>query len=116
MRMAERVAEVLADLGDVAVGHRALARGAVKRLSLYQLRDEKGVPVAFAQLIKSDDRGMVEPRRRLSFAQDAVGTRGLDLLDRDLPLEALVKRLVDGAHPAGADSLSDPEPPHYEFA
>ncbi len=72
--------------------------------------------VALAELIEGHDRRMVEAGRRLGLAQDAIGARGLDLLDRDLALEALVEGLVDRAHPAGADSLSDSEPPHYEFA
>ena len=91
--VAERVAEVLADLGDVAVGDGALARGAVERLSLDELGDEEGVAVALAQLVQRDDRRVVEARRRLGLAQDAIGARGLDLLDRDLALEALVEGL-----------------------
>ena len=93
--VAERVAEVLADLGDVAVGHSALARDAVERLSLDQLGDQERVAVALAQLIERDDRWVVEASRRLGLAQDAIGARGLDLLDRDLALEALVEGLVD---------------------
>ena len=72
--------------------------------------------VPLPQLVKGHDRRVVEAGGCLRLAQHPVGSRGLDLLDRDLALQALVEGLEDRAHAAGADSLSDPEPAHYEFA
>ena len=112
----ERVAEVDADLGDVAIGDGALAGSAVEGLPLDELGDEQGVAIPLAQLVQRDDRRVVQPRGGLSLTQDAFRARGLDLLDRDIALKPLVEGAKHGAHPAGADSLSDPEPPHNQFA
>ncbi len=116
MSVRQRVAEILADLGDVAVRDCTLARDAVQRLSLDELGDQEGVAVALAQLIERDDRGMVQAGGSLRLAEDALRAGGLDLLDRDVALKALVESPKNGAHAAGADSLLDPEPPHNEFA
>ncbi len=116
VRVAERVAQVLADLRDVAVRDGPIARDPVEGLALDELGDEEGVAVPLSQLIKRHDRRMVQAGGRLGLSQHPVGTRGLDLLDRDLALQTLVEGLEDRAHAAGADSLSDPEPAHYEFA
>ena len=101
----ERVAEVGADLGDVAVGeHPGGRRRLGEGLARDQLGDEDGVAGVLAELVEGDDRRVVEPRRRLGLAQDAVGIGGLDLLQRDLALEALVVGAVDGAHSARSRS------------
>src|SRR5690606_20156192 len=62
------------------------------------------------------DRRVVEPRRRLRLAQHAFGPRPLDLLDRDLALEALVEGAVDDAHAARADSLEQAEALHHQLS
>ena len=59
---------------------------------------------------------MVEPGSGMRLAQDPLGLRAGDLLDRHVALEAFVERPVYGAHPPRADPLEDPEALHHQFA
>ena len=68
--MVERLAEVGADLADLAVAELAVASELVEGGALDQLGDEQRVAVLLAHLVEGDDAGVVEPRRRLGLAQD----------------------------------------------
>ena len=69
----ERLAEVGADLADVAVAERAAGAQLRQRLAGNQLGDQQRAPVVLAELVERDDPGVVEPRGGLGLAQDAVG-------------------------------------------
>ena len=108
----ERLAEVGADLADLAVAERArrgLSRARV--VAVDQLGDQQRVAVLLADLVEGDDAGVVEARGGLRLAHDppGLGAAGVDRLDRDRPLEAPVPGLVDNAEAAAADSALDQE-------
>ena len=75
MGVVERLAEIGADLADLAVAERAVAVELGQRVAVDQLGDEQGVAVLLAHLIEGDDPGMVEPRRRLRLAQHPAASR-----------------------------------------
>ena len=99
MGVGECLAQLGAELGDVAVRELAVGRQLVERGALDQLADEVSAAVALPQLVQRHDAGMVEPRRRLGLAQHppSGAPAGLDHLDRDGALETLVEAAVDGA-------------------
>ena len=109
--MVERLAEVGADLADLAVAELAFGVEARQGRALDQLGDQQGVAVLLAHLIEGDDAGMVEPRRRLGLAQHpAAGLAALlDRLDRHRSLQAAIPGLVDDAEAAAADAALDQE-------
>ena len=112
----ERLAEVGADLADLAVAERAVVGEPGQGRALDQLGDEQGVAVLLAHLVEGDDAGVVEPRRRLGLAQHPPPGLAalLDRLDRDRALEAAVPGLVDDAEAAAADAALDQEAVEYE--
>ena len=65
-----------------------------------------------------DDVGVHEPGRRQRLAAESGDERRVvgevlgEQLDRDVALEALVERELDGRHPADAEAALDPIPPH----
>ena len=69
VRMVERLAEVGADLADLAVAEGTLAAEPGQRPALDQLGDEQGVAVLLPHLVEGDDARMVEPGRGLGLAQ-----------------------------------------------
>ena len=69
MGVVERLAEIGADLADLAVAERAVAVELGERVAVDQLGDEQGVAVLLPHLVEGDDAGVVEPRRRLGLAQ-----------------------------------------------
>ena len=106
----ERLAEVGADLADLAVAEVSGAPAPVEGLAVDELCDEQGAAVLLAHLVEGDDPGMVEARRGLGLAQHAVAAgrpAGIDRLDRDRALEATVPCLVDRAETAAADAALD---------
>ena len=108
----ERLAEVGADLADLAVAERAVAVELGEGRAVDQLGDEQGVAVLLAHLVEGDDAGVVEPRGGLRLAQHpaaARGAAGFDRLDRDRALEAAVPGLIDRAEAAAADAALDQE-------
>ena len=114
--MVEGLAEIGADLADLAVGELAGVGEPGQGRALDQLGDEQGVAVLLAHLIEGDDAGMVEPRRGLGLAQHPPSRLAalLDRLDRDRTLEATVPGLVDDAEPAAADAALDQEAVEHE--
>ena len=113
----ERLAEIGADLADLAVAERALAAEAGEGRALDQLGDQQRVAVLLAHLIEGDDAGVVEAGGGLGLAQHpAAGLApcGFDRLDRDRALEPPVPGLVDDAEPAAADAALDQEAVEYE--
>ena len=74
--MVERLAEVGADLADLAVAERTVAVELVEGLAVDQLGDEQGVAVLLTHLVEGDDARVVEPRGGLGLAQDATGAGG----------------------------------------
>ena len=66
----ERLAEVGADLADLAVAEGAVAVHLGQRRAVDQLGDEQGVAVLLAHLIEGHDPRVVEPRRGLGLAQN----------------------------------------------
>ncbi len=112
----ERLAEVGADLADLAVAERPLAGQAGEGRALDQLGDEQRVAVLLAHLIQRDDARMVEPGRRLCLAQHPPAglAARLDRLDRDGPLEPPVPGLVDDAEAAAADAALDQKAVEHE--
>ena len=70
--MVERLAEIGADLADLAVAEVAVAVEPGQGLAVDQLGDEQGVAVLLAHLVEGDDPGMVEARRGLRLAQHPV--------------------------------------------
>ena len=110
MGVVERLAEVGADLADLAVAEVAGAAALVEGLAVDELGDEQGAAVLLAHLVEGDDPGMVEARRGLRLAQHPVAAgrpAGVDRLDRDRALEAAVPGLVDRAEAAAADAALD---------
>ena len=65
----ERLAEVGADLADLAVGEHVFAGQAGEGRALDQLGDEQRVAVLLPHLVEGHDAGVVEARRRLRLAQ-----------------------------------------------
>ena len=112
----ERLAEVGADLADLAVAERPFAGQVGEGRALDQLGDEQRVAVLLAHLIERDDPRVVEPRRRLRLAQHPPAglTARLDRLDRDGALEPPVPGLVDDAEAAAADAALDQKAVEHE--
>src|SRR5689334_14714387 len=109
--MVESLAEVGADLADLAVAEGGVAIESRQARAVDELGGHQRVAVFLAELVKGDDAGMVEPRGGLGLAQDAVGVGrgGLDRLDRDGALQSPIPGLVDGAEAASADAALDQE-------
>ena len=107
----ERLAEIGADLSDLAVAELAGAGKPRQRRALDQLGDQQGVAVLLAHLVERDDARMVEPGGGLRLAQHAATGLAtlLDRLDRHRPLESAVPGLVDNAEAAAADAALDEE-------
>ena len=108
----ERLAEVGADLADLAVAELAVAAELVEGRAVDQLGDEQGAAVLLAHLVEGDDPGVVEARRGLRLAQHPAAAgraAGVDRLDRDRALQAAVPGLVDRAEAAAADAALDQE-------
>ena len=114
----ERLAEVGADLADLAVGELAGVGEAGQGRALDQLGDEQRVAVLLPQLVEGDDAGVVEPGRGLGLAQDPPAGLAplLDRLHRHRALEAAVPGLVDDAEAAAADAALDQEAVEHEGA
>ena len=114
----ERLAEIGADLADLAVAELALVGEPGQGRALDQLADQQGVAVLLAELVEGDDAGMVEPGRGLGLAQDPPAGLAalLDRLDRDRALEAAVPGLVDDAEAAAADAALDQEAVEHQGA
>ena len=114
----ERLAEVGADLADLAVAQLAFAGEAGQGRAVDQLGDQQRVAVLLAHLVQGHDAGMVEARRGLRLAQHPLARLSprLDRLDRDGPLEAAVPGLVDDAEPAAADAALDQEAVEHQGA
>ena len=115
VRVLERLADVGAELGDVAVAEVALAGELVEGRAGDQLADEQRAVAVDAHLIQGHDPGMVEAGGGLGLAHDAVRVPDHDLLDGDVALQALVEGAVDRAHPARADALAHAEPVHHQL-
>ena len=114
----ERLAEVGADLCDLAVAERAFTDELGQGRAVDQLGDQQRVAVLLAHLVEGDDAWVVEAGGGLRLAQHPpahVAPR-LDRLDRDRPLEPAVPSLVDDAEPAAADSALDQEAVEHERA
>jgi hypothetical protein len=109
--MVEGLAEVGADLADLAVGELAAVGEAGQGRALDQLGDEQCVAVLLPHLVEGDDPGMVEPGGRLGLAQHPAPRLSplLDRLDGDGALEAPVPGLVDDSEAAAADAALDQE-------
>ena len=112
----ERLAEVGADLADLAVGKLAGVGEPGQGRALDQLGDEQGIAVLLPHLIEGDDAGVVEPGRSLGLAQNPPSRLPplLDRLDRDRALEAAVPGLIDNAEAAAADAALDQEAVEHE--
>jgi hypothetical protein len=67
----ERVAQVGADLGHVAIREPALRGQLVDGGPLHELADEEGVTISLPELVQGDDSRMTEAGGRLGLAQDA---------------------------------------------
>jgi len=89
VRMVECLAQIGADLADLAVAELALARLPRQRFAGDELGDEERIAVLFADLVEGDDPRVVEPGGGLGLAQrpSFLGVAGLDRLDRDRSLE-----------------------------
>ena len=107
----QRLAEVGADLADLAVAERAEARLPGQGVAVDELGDEQRVAFLFPDLVEGHDPGVVEARRRLGLAHHPplLGDAGVDRLDRDRALEAAVPCLIDDPEAAAADSALDEE-------
>ena len=57
----------------------------------------------------ADERLPAEPRHEAVVLGQVLGQQ----LDRDLALQDVVARAVDGRHPAGSEPLVEPVPPRY---
>ncbi len=112
----ESLAEVGADLADLAVAELAGVGEAGQGGALDQLGDEQGVAVLLAHLVEGDDAGVVEPGGGLRLAQHPSAGLPLllDRLDRDRALEAAVPGLVDDAETPAADAALDQEAVEHE--
>ncbi len=69
----ERLAEVGADLADLAVAERPFAAQPGQGAALDQLGDQQRVAVLLAHLVEGDDARVVESRGRLGLAQAPAG-------------------------------------------
>ncbi len=83
--------------------------------ALDELGHQQRVAVLLAELVESDDAGVVQPRRRLGLAQHPPAGLAplLDRLHRHRSFEAAVPSLVDDAEAAAADATLDQEPVEY---
>jgi hypothetical protein len=103
------------DPGDQSGGRRGLfLEVAPEARTLDQLHDEVRAPVvALGDVVHVNDAWMVEGRRGLRLAQEALARNGVaesfgrQDLHRDLPPEAAVSRAVHDAHSAGRDALAE---------
>ena len=92
---------------------RALCEPVGQRLAFEVLHDEIRRAGLFAHVIQRADVGMIELRDRAGFAVEALaelrigGERLREDLDRHRAIEPRVARLVDLAHPAGAEGGED---------
>ena len=86
----ERLAQVGADLCDLAIVEPARGPQRGERRPGDQLADQERAVASPAEFVESDDPGVVEARRCLRLAQDPGRVGGVDVLDRDVALEALV--------------------------
>ena len=110
-----------ADLDRVGHGlyHRQRAGAldpSLQRLALHVLEDDVGGAAVLAGVDHGDHVGVRQPGHGAGLAPEALELERIVLegvvehLDRHPALERLVECLVDGRHPAGADSLLEAIP------
>ena len=113
VRLVQRVGDLDAEAQRLRERQRALAEAIRERLALEELHDEVLRAVLVADVVKGADVRMRELRDRLRLALEPLADfgRGREMLrqnlDRDRALEPRVLRLVDLAHPSGADRRED---------
>ena len=116
MRVGQRLADVRAELGDLAIGEIARTRASSARVapstsSLTRSARSPSDPSSYSVTMPGWLSRAAACASRRTRPASAAG----DLLDRHLALEPLVERPVDGAHAPRADPVENPEPPHDEL-
>ena len=114
MGAGEPLGRLPGDLVDQIQGQGPLPDPLVEGLPVEERHGEKRLAVPLVDLVDRADIGMVQRRRGLRLAQEALAVlaRARDVLreelQRDDALETGVLGLVDDAHPAFAEGLEDP--------
>ena len=109
MRRVEGRRDLDRDLERLLERQRALCEPVRQRLAVEVLHDEIRRAGLFADVVQRADVGMIELRDRAGFAVEPLaelrigGERLREDLDGDRAIEPRVARLVDLAHPAGAE-------------
>ena len=109
VRRCEAARDLRGDFNRLARRQRTRAQSRPKRLTLQQLHDGIGHPVAGAEFVQRDDVRMREHRDRAGFALEPREGSGIggdgrrDDLDGDVTSNAAVVRAIDLAHASGAE-------------
>ena len=113
VRSRKAVGNGRADLRRLAPSHRTTHEPLAQGLALEQLGDRVGDAILGAEIVDGEDIRMIEPGDRLGLSLEArdafrvLSDRCRQHLDRHVPIEPLVARPVDLAHPTLADLLDD---------
>ena len=112
VRLGQAIGDLARELDGAQRGRQAVAQHAIEGLALDQLHHDPVAVVGLDDVVDVDDRRVVEARRHPRLAAEAQLAGGVDgvrqqALDGQRPLQGLVERAVDGAHPAGAQALFD---------
>ncbi len=114
MRVPERVEHLHAQMRGLGRRERPEPiRQIVERLPAHELHHHQQLVVLLMmQLVDSRDARVVETRERDRLGAETlqhirVGQVGIEDLDRDLAVERLIDRLVDGAHTAATQLVDD---------
>jgi hypothetical protein len=110
----ERIGDLYRKLQQHLGRKRFAADGMLQRLSLEHLHRDEELPLVLADFVNRADVRMVEGRCRAGFATEALHGRVIlskpfgKELERDVPAEAQVFRLVDDAHASAAQLAEHP--------
>lgn len=113
VRSIEGICDLLPEIEDRRLGHRAGAEHDLERIPLEEFHDEKAPRLVPAEVVDRADVGVIERRGRSGFALEALDCRDIvrqfrgQELERDLPAQAQILGTVDNAHAAATEFFDD---------
>jgi hypothetical protein len=113
MRRFERVGDLTREGQRVLDGNRSHGEAVGQRGSHHQFQNKGTHTVRFLETVDTGDVGVIERREQFGFPLESRQSVGVvrnavrEDLERDIPLQSGVPRLVDFAHPADSEQGED---------